>query len=344
MPGAVFFCWPLFEAQADFRLTKAGNAATLPATRPWLLTSLLVIFKSTFRRSAVSSVLITGTSKGIGYDTALMFARAGHKVFATMRNPAQSDLGEVAAREKLSIAISVMDVDLDESVRDGISKIVAEHGPVDVLVNNAGIEAVGAVEELALAVFRSTMETNYFGCIRTIQSVVGPMRERRSGCIVNISSVAGRIASPPLTPYMASKWALEALSEGLAGELKNFNVRVAIVEPGIIDTSMARRIGEPQAGSPYPQTERFANLFAASVQQNPVPATVVAQKVLEIVESGTWQLRHPIGPDAAPFIAWRQSLTDEQWTDLYSSDDDTWYEHILRDFGLDTRPKTAAAD
>lgn len=290
----------------------------------------------------MSSVLITGTSKGIGYETALMFARAGHQVFATMRNPAQSDLGEVAANENLPIAISVMDVDSDESVRNGVAKIVAEDGPVDVLVNNAGVEAVGAVEELPLAVFRATMETNYFGCIRTIQAVVGQMRERRSGCIVNISSVAGRIASPPLTPYMASKWALEALCEGLAGEVKNFNVRVAIVEPGIIDTSMARRIGAPPAGSPYLQTERIGSLFTAALG-NPVPPTVVAQKVLDIVESGTWQVRHPVGTDAEPFIGWRKSMTDEEWADLYSADDDTWYARIERDFGLDTRPKTVAA-
>jgi NAD(P)-dependent dehydrogenase (short-subunit alcohol dehydrogenase family) len=290
----------------------------------------------------VSSVLITGTSKGIGYETALMFARAGHRVFATMRNPAQSDLGAVAAKENLPIAISVMDVDSDESVRKGIGLILGEHGPIDVLINNAGVEASGAVEEIPMAAFRATMETNYFGCIRTIQAVVGQMRERRSGCIVNISSVAGRIASAPLTPYMASKWALEALSEGLAGEVKSFNVRVAIVEPGIIDTSMARRISAPPEGSPYPQTERFGNLFTASLG-NPVPPTVVAQKILEIVESGTWQLRHPVGPDAEPFIGWRKSMTDEEWADLYSSDDDTWYARILRDFGLDTRPKSVAA-
>ena len=292
----------------------------------------------------MSSVLITGTSKGIGYETALMFARAGHQVFATMRNPAQSDLGAIAAKENLPITISVLDVDSDESVRSGIGKIIAEHGRIDVLVNNAGVEAFGAVEELPLSVFRSTMETNYFGCIRTIQAVVAQMRERRSGCIVNISSVAGRLASPPLTPYMASKWALEAVSEGLAGEMKSFNVRVAIVEPGIIDTSMARRIGVPAEATPYRQTERVANLFAASIQRNPVPATIVAQKVLDIVESGTWQVRHPVGPDAAPFLGWRNSMTDEEWADLYSSEDDTWYERILRDFGLDTRTKAVAAD
>jgi NAD(P)-dependent dehydrogenase (short-subunit alcohol dehydrogenase family) len=291
----------------------------------------------------VSSVLITGTSKGIGYETALMFARAGHQVFATMRNPAQSNLGEVAVRENLPIAISVMDVDSDESVRKGVGLILGEHGPIDVLINNAGVEACGSVEELPIAAFRGAMETNYFGCIRTIQAVIGQMRQRRGGCIVNISSVAGRIASAPLTPYMASKWALEALSEGLAGEVKNLNVRVAIVEPGIIDTSMARRISAPPEGSPYPQTERFGSLFVAALA-NPVPPTIVAQKVLDIVESGTWQVRHPVGPDAEGFIGWRKSMTDEEWADLYSADDDTWYSRILRDFGLDTRPKIVAAD
>jgi len=288
----------------------------------------------------MSSVLITGTSKGIGYETALKFARAGHQVFATMRNPSQSGLGEVAAKENLPITISVLDVDSDESVRDGVGAILAEHGVIDVLINNAGIEALGSVEELPLAVFRAAMETNYFGSIRTIQAIVAQMRERRNGCIVNVSSVAGRIASAPLTPYMASKWALEALSEGLAGELKTFNVRVAIVEPSIIDTAMARRIGTPPEGSPYRQTERLGNLFAASLQ-HPVPPTVVAQKILEVVENGTWQLRHPVGPDAVPFLGWRGSMSDEEWVDLYAADDDTWYERVQRDFGLDTRIKAA---
>lgn len=100
------------------------------------------------------------------------------------------------------------------------------------------------MEELSLAEFRAVMETNYFGVIRCVQAVVPHMRKRRSGCIINVSSVAGRISNAPLTSYCASKWALEALSEGLADKMKTFNVRVAIVEPGIIDTAMARRIGD----------------------------------------------------------------------------------------------------
>jgi NAD(P)-dependent dehydrogenase (short-subunit alcohol dehydrogenase family) len=287
----------------------------------------------------MASVLITGTSKGIGFEAALAFARAGHRVHATMRNPSKSPaLAETASRENLPLIVSTLDVDSDQSVERAIAAILKEHGTIDVLVNNAGIEGSGSVEELPMEAFRAVMETNYFGALRCIQALAPHMRERRSGCIINVSSVAGRIASAPLTSYMASKWALEALSEGLAGEMKTFNVRVAIVEPGIIDTAMARRIGEPPDHSPYRQTTRFAALFEASLK-NPVPPSLVGQKILEIAESGTWQLRHPVGPDAAPFLQWRGGMTDEQWVDLHASDDETWYRRIQTDFGMDTRPK-----
>ena len=286
----------------------------------------------------MASVLITGTSTGIGFAVALAFGRAGHKVSATMRSPSRApDLARITSKEKLPITISAMDVDSDASVKEGIDRIVKEGGPVDVLVNNAGIERTGSVEELALADFRAVMETNYFGAIRCIQAVLPTMRARRSGCIVNVASVAGRIANSPLAPYTASKFALEALSESLAQEAKPFNVRVAIVEPGIIDTAMARRIETPQTRSPYPQLRRFAAMFAASLKK-PVPPSVVAEKVLQIVDSGTWQLRHPVGPDAAPFLAWRKAMSDEEWVDWGALDDDRWYDRLKADFGMDARP------
>lgn len=284
-------------------------------------------------------VVITGTSKGIGFESALAFARAGHTVLATMRNPLRSpELAEIAAREKLPITISAMDVDSDESVRDGFKAIHLEHGPIDVLVNNAGVEKAGSIEELPLSEFRAVMETNYFGALRCIQAVVPDMRLRQSGCIINVSSVAGRISSSPLTPYMASKWALEALSEGLAGEMKMFNARVAVVEPGITDTAMARRFEVEPNFSPYPQHARMAAIFEASLK-NPVPPSFVAQTILDVFESGTWQLRHPVGPPAEGFLQWRQSFSDEEWAALWSADDETWYARIEQDFGLDTRPK-----
>jgi NAD(P)-dependent dehydrogenase (short-subunit alcohol dehydrogenase family) len=283
----------------------------------------------------MASVLITGTSKGIGFESALAFGRAGHKVYATMRKPSHSpELAEAAAREKLPITISAMDVDSDQSVSAGIAQIHNDHGPIDVLVNNAGVERMGSVEELPLGDFRAVMETNFFGALRCIQALAAHMRQRRAGCIINVTSVAGRIANAPMAPYTASKWALEALSEALAGEMKSFNVRVAIVQPGIIDTAMARRVGDMAADSPYPQGARFASLFS-SVLKNPVPPSLVAKKIVEIAENGTWQLRHPVGPDAAPLLQWRSQMTDEQWVDLNSSDDETWY----RSMGLAFDPK-----
>jgi NAD(P)-dependent dehydrogenase (short-subunit alcohol dehydrogenase family) len=272
----------------------------------------------------MSSVLITGCSKGIGLETALAFARAGHQVHATMRNPSQSPaLADTAAREKLPITVSTMDVDSDASVSNAIAAI-QKSGPIDVLVNNAGIEGVGPVEEFPLAKFRAIMETNYFGALRCIQAVVPQMRQRKSGTIINVSSVAGRICNPPLVSYCASKWALEALSEGLAGELKTFNVRVAIVEPGIIDTAMAQRIGDPAPGSPYGQTARFSALFSKSLE-HPVPPSLVAEKILEVAQSESWQLRHPVGPDAAGFLEWRKGMSDEEWIEMNAGDDATFF-------------------
>jgi NAD(P)-dependent dehydrogenase (short-subunit alcohol dehydrogenase family) len=276
----------------------------------------------------MASVLITGTSKGIGFETALAFGRAGHQVYATMRNPSQSPLlAETAARENLPITISTMDVDSDQSVSEAIAAILRGNGQIDVLVNNAGVEAVGSVEELPLAAFRAVMETNYFGPLRCIQALLPHLRQQRSGCIINVTSVAGRLSCPPLASYCASKWALEALTEGLAGEMKTFNVRVASVEPGIIDTSMATRIEHPATESPYGQGARFVALYA-NAAKTPVPPSLVAAKILEVAESGTWQLRHPVGPDALPFLQWRSGMTDEDWVEMNAGDDATFFSRL----------------
>src|SRR6187431_1763700 len=175
----------------------------------------------------MSTVLITGTSSGIGLETAVVLGRAGHTVYATMRNLERGAvLRGVVEKEALPISIVKMDVDSDESVDEATSAIKTRTACIDVLVNNAGIERAGSIEGLALDDFRATMETNYFGPLRTIRAWLPDMRQRQSGCIINITSVAGKIACSPLTPYAATKFALEALSEGLAQEVKPFNIRV----------------------------------------------------------------------------------------------------------------------
>jgi NAD(P)-dependent dehydrogenase (short-subunit alcohol dehydrogenase family) len=282
-------------------------------------------------------IVITGASRGIGFATAVELARAGHQVVATMRNPAGSpELGDQAARKNLPISIETMDVDSDQSVTQAFGRILAQ-GPVDVLVNNAGIERTGAIEETPLADFRTCMETNYFGCIRCIQAVMRAMRQRGSGAIINVTSVAGKISLSPMGPYSASKFALEALSEVLAQELRAFGVRVAIVEPGIIDTRMARNIEGMQASKVYPQVRRCSALFEGGLAGGAGQPQLVGRKVREIVESGTWQLRHPVGPDAEPFLTWRRSMNDEDWVQWSAQSDSDWLKSVKADFGMDLK-------
>ena len=291
----------------------------------------------------MSKVLITGTSSGIGFETAISLSRAGHSVFATMRNLERgAALREIVEKEQLSISILEMDVDSDESVDVATSAIGAQTGCIDVLVNNAGIERTGSIEGLALDDFKATMETNYFGALRAIRAWLPDMRKRQSGCIINVTSVAGRIACSPLAPYTASKFALEALSEALAQEVKPFNIRVAIVQPGIIDTAMSRRVEEAPTDAAYPQVRRFGHMFEASLEK-PTPPTIVAEKIREIIESGTQKLRHPVGPDAEGFLGWRASLTDEEWIEWGALPDEAWYERVGKDFGLDAGSKRRQA-
>ena len=285
------------------------------------------------------TILVTGASRGIGLATALAFARAGHKVAAAMRNPAAvPELARAAAAERLAVSVFPMDVDDDASVKEAVRRVEAELGPIDVLVNNAGIERTGSVEEMPISDFRDVMETNCFGAIRCIQAVLPSMRARRSGCIANVTSISGRLASSPMGAYAASKFALEAVSECLAQEVKPFGIRVCVVEPGIIDTDMARGVSVAGVASAYPNQRRMAALFVAALK-HPTPPGTVADKLVEIADGGSWQFRHPVGPDAVPFLQWRAALSDEAWVEWGALDDDAWYARLKADFGMDARPE-----
>jgi len=288
----------------------------------------------------MKSVIITGANRGIGLETALAFGRAGYKVYATMRNlKSGTDLKQKIQDESLPVEIMELDVDSDESVAHCIGTILQENGPIDVLVNNAGIERHSTIEDLDIQGFKAIIETNYIGAVRCFKAVLPAMRHNRKGCIINITSVAGKISCTPLGAYAASKFALEGISEALAQELKPFNIRVAIVEPGIIDTDMARAITKedhPNPTSAYTQPWRFGGLFAASLA-NPTQASLVGAKILEIAESDSWQLRYPVGPDAQPFLDWRASMSSEEWVDWNAMNDEDWYNAVQNSFGLNAR-------
>jgi NAD(P)-dependent dehydrogenase (short-subunit alcohol dehydrogenase family) len=283
----------------------------------------------------VSIVLITGCSTGIGFATAISLAQSGHEVIATMRNPSSSpELAARAADDHLPIRVLSMDVDSDESVREAVQEVLSAYGRIDVLVNNAGIPGGGPVEEVEIEVFRNVMETNFFGALRCMQAVLPGMRQQTSGHIINVTSVAGRLAISPQAAYAASKWALEATSEALAQEVRRFGIRVTIVEPGLIATPILSKVKPRQWSSHYPQPKRMRALFGASLQ-NPTPPSVVADKIVHIVNSDSGTFRHPVG-DANVYFAWRASMTDEQWIELNGvEDDEVWCASVKQHFGID---------
>src|ERR1700716_2780337 len=279
--------------------------------------------------------LITGTSSGIGLATAVSLARRGHKVIATMRNlQGATELQKIISTEQLPITVADLDVNDDTSVERSIGRALAENGRIDVLVNNAGLGLGGSVEELSLDVFREVMETNYFGPLRCIKAVLPSMRERRHGCIVNVSSISGRIALPPQAAYAASKWAFEALSECLAQEMRAFNVRVAIVEPGVIATPIFGKARPLPTDSPYPHARRQRALFAASLAQ-PTSPYIVGEQIRQIVDDDSWQLRYPVGPDAVTFLKWRARKSDEEMVEFGGASDEDYKLLVKREFGLD---------
>lgn len=280
-------------------------------------------------------VLITGTSSGIGLATALTLARAGHAVIATMRNPDPAgELSRLVAAEGLAVTTLALDVDDDASVARAFERALAEHGRIDALVNNAGIAGPGAVAETPLDFFRRVMETNYFGALRCIKAVLPGMLGRRAGCIVNVSSVVGRIALAPQAAYAASKHALEAMSECLAQEVKPFGIRVALVEPGPIATPVLGKYQGARPKTAYPQARRLGALFAAAMKQ-PTSPYEVGEQIRRIIESDSWQLRYPVGPHAPNVFKWRARTSDEDWVSLLAGSDSDWAAAVKRELGLD---------
>lgn len=283
----------------------------------------------------MARILITGTSKGIGYEAALVLARGGHDVVATMRNPAGSDLEKVAREAKLPVTVLPLDVDDDASV----DHLFGEVGrSIDVLVNNAGIFSINAVEDESLEQYRRVMETNYFGAVRCTKRVLPAMRERGAGCIINVTSIAGRIAYFASSAYAASKFALEAFTECLAQEVKGHGIKVALVEPGIIDTPMATtslpRYDERTA---YPHGRRLHAFFTNPARPEASP-TLVGDLIRHIVESDDARLRFPVGPDALPFLGWRGALSDEDWIGLSGlRGDEEYFARVFLDTGVDLR-------
>ncbi len=285
----------------------------------------------------MKNVLITGCSTGIGFETAAHLARNGYQVIATMRNPARSpELGKLAEKEGLPITTLTMDVDTDYSVRNAFEEAVDQFGAIDVLINNAGIASDLPLEETSIDLFQQVFQTNLFGAVRCMKQVIIPMRERGEGLIINVSSIAGKVHSPSMAAYAASKSALNTVSMSLAGEVGRFGIRVAIVEPGFIETPILHKY-DKDFHSIYPNREQLVALGQASVALTHAHPIVVAEKILDIITGKSTTFSNVVGPDAEPLLAYRFSMNDEQWIENGKMDTATFAEGMLQ-MGMDVRP------
>lgn len=237
-------------------------------------------------------VVVTGVSSGIGRTTAEQFAKRGCRVFGTVRN--------VAKTKPLSgVELIEMDVRDEASVKRAIQSIVDKAKRIDVLVNNAGITLLGAVEETSVTEAQSLFETNVFGLLRTTQAVLPHMRAQRSGRIVNISSVLGFIPAPFMGLYSASKHAVEGLSESLDHEVRKFGVRVVLVEPAYTRTNLDTNAPRAHAKLSAYDTDRdlVARKIAQNVNGAPEPEGVADTVVAAALHD--WKMRRPPRGQAA---------------------------------------------
>jgi NAD(P)-dependent dehydrogenase (short-subunit alcohol dehydrogenase family) len=285
--------------------------------------------------------VVTGANSGIGRATALHLASLGHVVYGTVRSLDKAGkLRSMAETAGVEVQLVELDVASDDSVRDGFARILHETGGVvDALVNNAGIGGNAVAEECSSELYLEVMNVNLCGPARCWQQVLPGMRERRRGTIVNITSVVGRLAALAQSPYVASKWALEGVSEELAQELAPFGVRVAVVEPGVTKTSIfGKNIDTPHPTGAYDaHYRRMFQMYAAGIG-HATDAVEVGRVVHHAITTDTPQLRYTVSWGAAELVTGRAAMTDEQWIALGLHDDDgAYYDAFQRAFGLDIR-------
>lgn len=263
--------------------------------------------------------IITGCSSGIGYETSILLAKNGFKTYATMRNTDKGNkLKEIAEKENVNLKIIKLDVTDDHSIKNAINEIVQETNRIDVLVNNAGNNIAGAVEDLSIEEFKEQFETNFFGLIRVTKEVLPIMRKQRMGIIVNVSSIVGKMAIPLNSAYVSSKFAVEGFSESIRYELEDFGIKVILIEPGVIksnfyeNTKMSKNsLMDPN--SPYHSiAQKIFDAFLPMLQYA-FPTKKVADVILEAVTSDNPEIRYVVGDDAKSINEARKKRSDKEF-------------------------------
>ena len=257
----------------------------------------------TLASSHPPTILITGASSGIGKVTCLHLAEKGYRVIGTSRSLERlAALFDEAEALGLKVYGVELDMNSDDSVDSVMPALISQFGSIDALVNNAGFGVWGPIQSLSIDELKTQFEANFFGAVRMIHAVLPTMIERGEGRIVNISSVLGRFGTPFNGAYVASKFALEGISESLRIELAPLGVHVSVVEPGLFETDFDRnqiraaRADDPDmAYAPYvrrysERSSQFDHLAADPIR--------VARVVEKIIRSRRPRFRYPVGPDA----------------------------------------------
>ncbi|MDE1770189.1 MAG: SDR family oxidoreductase [Thaumarchaeota archaeon] len=256
--------------------------------------------------------IITGSSSGIGFETALALAREGYYTYATMRDTKKANmiLG-IAKKENLKVEVLELDVNKEDTVKTAVNKIINDKKRIDVLVNNAGYFLVGCLEDSSIEDLKEQFETNFFGMIRVIQAVLPTMRSQKSGTIVNISSLAGRIAFPVTPGYISSKFAVEGLSESMRYELSPFGIKTIIIEPGVIKTNIFTNLKKSSKSDPvYKDMTDKVMKGLTMMSQMGTPAKEVADTIVKAVSLENPLPRYPVGNDAIMFLESKKAKTD----------------------------------
>ena len=283
--------------------------------------------------------IVTGANSGIGRSTAITLAKNDYTVFATMRSLERGEkLRGIAQELNLVIKTVELDVSDTDSVNQGINEILNQTDQIDVLINNAGVGSNAVIEDVDIESDKSVFETNFWGVVRCIQAVLPTMRQQKSGHIIQVSSIAGRVGLPAQPIYSASKWALEGLSENLAHDLSSFGVRVSIIEPGVTRTAILGK------NNTVPQNDDFENIYARmldmymqGIEANIRPEAV-SETILQCLESSSKQLRWPVAWGAETMINARHdgSVSDEEWVKIGSlvNNREEWVRSFRQAFNL----------
>ena len=254
------------------------------------------------------TVLITGASSGFGRETVKLFHQKGWNVIATMRSPEkETELSTIGG-----VLVTRLDVTDKHSIQEAVQAGLRQFGQIDALVNNAGFGTLGALEAAPGEVIRQQFEVNFFGLIEVVKAVLPGMRVQKSGTIINVSSVGGKLTFPFCTLYHATKFAVEGLTESLQYELNPLGIRLKLVEPGGYKTNFAgRSMGFFGVGGIEEYQQPF-DRFLGRLEQWPMSENLseVAEAIYEAASDGTEKLRYPIGHDAVPILEARQQMDD----------------------------------